>query len=121
MDFYSPENSYRTPDDFNSAVARLYQGVDEALYTVNTNEGRAMHYPTDVAVDAINITHQLNSYKDTLFPNTAEVGNMWRRLYRIVFNANVIVERIVDETVEFNSEADRNALKAEAMFMLKAM
>lgn len=117
IDFYSPENSYRTPDDFNSAVARLYQGVDEALYTVHTNEGRAMHYPTDIAVDAINITHQLNSYKDKLFPNTAEVGNMWRRLYRIVFDANVIVERIVDETVEFNSEADRNALKAEAMFM----
>lgn len=117
LDFYSPENSYLTPDDFNSAVARLYQGVDEALYTVNTNEGRAMHYPTDIAVDAINITHQLNSYKDKLFPNTAEVGNMWRRLYRIVFNANVVVQRIDDEIVEFNSEEDRNALKAEAMFM----
>ena len=117
LDFYSPENSYRTPDDFNSAVARLYQGVDEALYNVNTNEGRAMHYPTDIAVDAIDITHQLNSYKDKLFPNTPEVGDMWSRLYRIVFDANVIVQRIDDESINFSSAEERNALKAEAMFI----
>lgn len=117
LDFYSPENSYITPEDFNSAVARLYQGVDEALYNVNTTEGRAMHYPTDIAVDAIDITHDLNSYKDKLFPNTGEVGAMWRRLYRIAFDANVIVQRIDGDGIEFNSEVDRNALKAEAMFI----
>ncbi|MCG8311064.1 MAG: RagB/SusD family nutrient uptake outer membrane protein [Cytophagales bacterium] len=117
LDFYSPENSYITQDDFNSAVARLYQGVDEAFYTVYTSEGRAMHYPTDVAIDAIDLTHALNSYKDKLFPNTSQVQNMWRRLYRIVFDANVIVERIDSEVVEINSEEDRNELKAEATFI----
>jgi hypothetical protein len=117
LDFYAPENSYRTPEDFNSANARIYQGIDEALFNVNTNEGRAMHYPTDIAVDAIDITHQLNSYKDKLFPNTPEVQSMWQRLFRIVFDANVVVERIDDETVEFTSEAERAALKGEAMFL----
>lgn len=117
LDFYAPENSFRTPEDFNSAIARIYEGIDQALFTVNTQEGRALHYPTDIAVDAIDITHALNSYKDKMFPNTGEVQNMWRRLYRIVFDANVVVERIVDETVEFNNEAERSALKAEAMFL----
>lgn len=117
LDFFAPENSYRTPEDFNSANARIYEEIDEALFNVNTTEGRAMHYPTDVAIDAIDITHDLNSYKDKMFPTTGEVQNMWRRLYRTVFNANVVVQRIDEETAEFNDEAERNALKAEAMFL----
>lgn len=116
LDFFAPGNSFNTPENFNSAVARLYENVGTTLYTVITTSGRALHYPTDIAYDAIDFTHGLNSYKDKVFSNTEEVQSLWDGLYKIVFNANVILERIDDENVEFNSEELRNSLKAEAMF-----
>ena len=116
LDFFAPGNSFTTPENFNSAVARLYENVSTTLYTVNTTSGRALHYPTDIAYDAIDFTHGLNSYKDKIFSNTEEVQDLWNGLYEIVFNANVILGRINDENVEFDSEETRNMLKAEALF-----
>ncbi|MEX2512920.1 MAG: RagB/SusD family nutrient uptake outer membrane protein [Cyclobacteriaceae bacterium] len=116
LDFYSPANSFSNPADFNSAIARLYENVDNSIYQVNSNEARSMFYPTDLAWDAIDITHQLNLYNDKLTPVTGEVQNLWSDLYEIVFNANVIIGRIDDENVAFNSSQQRSAYKAEAMF-----
>lgn len=115
LDFYSPDNSYETPGDFDAAVVRLYDEVSD-LYSVNTNEGRALYYPTDIAWDGISENHQLNSYKDALNPTTAEVLNTWKRLYQMIFDANVVIGRIDDPNIKFTSETDRKALKAEAMF-----
>jgi hypothetical protein len=116
LDFYSPENSFVTEADFTSAIARLYERVSTNLYDLNGMSQRAMYYPTDIAVDAIDIAHDLNSYKDKLFPNRVEVQDLWSNMYRIVFDANVIIERIDNEKVTINSVEKKNALKAEARF-----
>jgi hypothetical protein len=116
LDFYSPENSFVTEADFTSAIARLYERVSTNLYDLNGMSQRAMYYPTDIAVDAIDIAHALNSYKDKLFPNRVEVQDLWSNMYRIVFDANVIIERIDNEKVTINSVEKKNALKAEARF-----
>ena len=116
LDFYTPSNSFSNASDFNSAVARIYQNVFPTLLNINSNEGRAMHYPTDLAWDAIDVTHDLNLYKDKLTPTTGIVQNVWSNLYRMVFDANVILGRIDDTSITFESEDQRNALKAEALF-----
>lgn len=115
LDFYSPTNSFSNPADFNSAIARLYENVAN-IYQVNSSVARAMFYPTDVAYDAIDISHDLNAYSDKLNSVTGEVQNLWSSMYEIVFNANVIIGRIDDENVIFSSIQQRNAYKAEAMF-----
>lgn len=116
LDFYTPSNSFSNASDFNSAVARIYQNVFPALLNINSNEGRAMHYPTDIAWDAIDVTHDLNLYEDKLTPTSAVVQNVWSDLYRMIFDANVILGRIDDTSVSFDSDDQRNALKAEALF-----
>ncbi|WP_200977893.1 RagB/SusD family nutrient uptake outer membrane protein [Echinicola sp. 20G] len=116
LDFYTPSNSFSKPSDFNAAVARIYENVFPALLNINSNEGRAMHYPTDVAWDAIDITHDLNLYTDKLTPTTSVVNNVWGSLYRMVFDANVVIGRIDAENIGFTSETERNTYKAEAMF-----
>ncbi|WP_339753663.1 RagB/SusD family nutrient uptake outer membrane protein [Algoriphagus aquimarinus] len=116
LDFYTPSNSFSNASDFNSAVARIYQNVFPALLNINSSEGRAMYYPTDLAWDAIDVTHDLNLYEDKLTPTTGVVQNIWSDLYRMIFDANVILGRIDDTALQFDSEAQRNALKAEAMF-----
>ncbi|SFB27423.1 RagB/SusD family nutrient uptake outer membrane protein [Algoriphagus aquimarinus] len=116
LDFYTPSNSFSKASDFNSAVARIYQNVFTALLNINSSEGRALQYPTDIAIDAIDVTHDLNLYADKLTPTTGVVQNIWSDLYRMIFDANVILGRIDDTALQFDSEAQRNALKAEAMF-----
>ncbi|UCS92029.1 RagB/SusD family nutrient uptake outer membrane protein [Echinicola marina] len=116
FDFYSANNSYNTEDQFNAAVARLYEKV-EPFYTFwPPYLGNAFFYTSDIAYDAISVTHQLNSYEDKLIPEATMVSTYWQRFYSNIYDANVIINRIEGENTQFSSEASRNALKAEAMF-----
>jgi len=116
FDFYAPENSYTTPKQFNSAVARLYELVNEYIMWSAHQGNYIYHYTSDIAYDAIDPTHDLNSYIDKIMPEASPITNFWQRYYRIVFDANVIIQRIDGENTEFTSETERNVLKAEAMF-----
>ncbi|MDO6518704.1 RagB/SusD family nutrient uptake outer membrane protein [Zobellia uliginosa] len=117
IDFYSADNSYETAAQFNSAVARLYNLTD--LYTVwgGATSFFIFQYTSDVAYDAISPTHELNSYPDNLTPENVRVRTLWQRYYEIVTNANVIVGRIDGGNTQFDSEEQRNTLKAEALFL----
>lgn len=116
FDFYAPENSYITAEQFNSAVARLYELTNNNIMWSSHEGNYVYHYTSDIAYDAIDPTHELNSYIDKITPETRQVTNFWQRYYRIVYDANVIIQRIDGEETEFSSETQRNALKAEAMF-----
>lgn len=115
-DFYTPENSYTTPEQFNSAVARLYELTNSYMMWSNQLGNHIYQYTTDIAYDAIDITHELNSYADKITPETGRVETIWNRYYRIIYDANVIINRIDGENTTFSSEEQRNSLKAEAMF-----
>ena len=117
FDFYTPENSYTTPEQFNSAVARIYETVDNNIMWSQHTGNYVYHYTSDIAYDAIDPTHALNSYIDKIMPEDSHVGAFWQRYYQIVSEANVVIQRIDGEDIEFPSEAERNVLKAEAMFL----
>ena len=116
FDFYAPENSYETPEQFNSAVARLYESTNYNIMWSSNGGAYVYQYTSDIAYDAISPTHALNSYSDKVTPETKEVRVAWERYYRVIFDANVIIERIVNEDVNFSSETERKAIEAEAKF-----
>ncbi len=115
FDFYSPENSYATPEQIDIAVVKLYEDVHSMLFGNGGNGyGWVFHYTTDVGYDAIAPTHQLNSWADKVTPETGEVRWVWNSFYKMIFNANAILSRIDD--VEYKSESDKQAKIAEAKF-----
>lgn len=113
-DFYSPENSYSTPDQIDIAVVELYQNVHELMYGSAHNQAFVFHYTTDVGYDAIAATHELNSWEDKITPESGRVGSIWNSYFKMVANANAILSRI--EEVEYPSDSERQAKRAEASF-----
>ncbi len=115
-DFYSASNSYTTPEQFNSAVAYIYKLVREAMIESRDGGYLIYFYTSDLAYDTNGLTHELNSYKDKITPENNRVKQIWDRFYKIVSAANAIIGRIDDPEIVFNDEAQRNSLKAEALF-----
>jgi len=115
LDFYSPENSFTTTDQFNSAVARLYESTNDYIMWSAHMGNYVYQYTSDIAYDAIDPTHDLNSYADKITPETSQIRQFWDRYYRVIFDANVILGRIDNEEVEV-PEAEKTIFKAEASF-----
>ncbi len=116
FDFYSAENLYTNEEQFNAAVARLYENIEPYKTFWPPFLGNAFIYTSDIAYDAIAVTHQLNSYDDKLIAETELPRRFWQEFYNSIFDANVIIERIEEEEVTFSSEAKRQTVIAEARF-----
>jgi len=113
FDFYSPENSFTTPEQIDLAIVRLYKD-SQSVFVGGVVNTFALFYTTDVGYDAIDPTHQLNSWADKITPETPEVKWYWVNLYKMVANANVVLSRI--DGVAYASEAERNVKIAETKF-----
>ncbi len=95
FDFYAPENSYTIPEQFNSAVARLYEELNAHVMYSGFAASDVYHYTSDIAYYAITTTHELVSYIDNLTPESAFTRRFWSSYYRIIYDANVIQCRLV--------------------------
>jgi hypothetical protein len=113
-DFYSPENSYSTPEQIDIAIVELYQNVHDLMYGSAHTQAFVFQYTTDVGYDAIAPTHELNSWGDKITPESGRVTSIWNSYFKIVANANAILSRIGE--VEYPSEGERQAKMAEARF-----
>jgi hypothetical protein len=116
LDFYAPANSFAKPSDFNSALARIYLSTGTQLNSGN-DASAVFEYPSDVSMDNHGLEHELNSYANKLIPENNRVTNVWNTTYRIIFDCNVILGRIDDESVVFPDEKLRTIYKAEASFL----
>lgn len=116
LDFYAPQNSYTKASDLSAGVTRVYQQVG-ALINLGNNLSMPLDYPSDVALDNHGIEHDLNSYRDNLIPENTYVARFWTGAYRIIFDCNSVLDRIDNPAIVFVSDAERNTLKAEAMFL----
>ncbi|TQO39546.1 putative outer membrane starch-binding protein [Arenibacter algicola] len=113
--FYTPDNSYTTPEQLDIAVVQLYSNVSNMLYGSGANgDSFTFQYTTDVGYDAIAPNHQLNSWGDQIRPETRQIGEFWNDFYQQIYDANVILNRI--DNIEFTSEDQRNIKKVEAKF-----
>lgn len=113
FDFYSPENSYNSPEQIDLSLVELYERVHNVFFASNAPTW-AMYYLTDVAYDAISPTHRLNSWADNVTPQADDIETWWKELYKIIANANTIISRI--DNVEYASESMRTVQIAEAKF-----
>lgn len=113
--FYTPDNSYTTPDQLDIAVVQLYRNVSNMLYGSGGNgDAFTFQYTTDVGYDAIAPNHELNSWGDQIRPEKRQIGRFWNDFYQQIYDANVILNRI--DNIEYTSENQRNIKKGEAKF-----
>ncbi|MBN2820640.1 MAG: hypothetical protein JXP36_16825, partial [Bacteroidales bacterium] len=70
LDFYSGENSFVKPSDFNSAIAHIYS-LTGTLMNRNDDKALILQYPSDIAIDRVGLTHELNDYRNNLIPENA--------------------------------------------------
>lgn len=118
LDFYAPENSFVTFENFESTVANLYSVVRSEFYT----SASARSFPPL----AWNCTDLIYTHKDLginpnwgsiLLPtNTSVVYDaLWGPAFRIIYDANVIIGR-ADADASQLTDQQKIKIKAEASF-----
>lgn len=114
--FYTASNSYTTEDQFEAAIAKVYQETDQYSRWSNNANLFISFYTSDIAFGANRQNINLNNYGDQLVPGNGQVRLNWQRYYDVISSANTILGRIDLDGTEFTSEAKRTAIKAEASF-----
>lgn len=114
LDFYSPENSFITPGNFEAALTDLYAKV-RAIQSV---DGGASLYSevlgTDLAFNARLATDRMGSYAVGLTPQSSIPTQHWLRWYKVIGNANTIISRA--EKATGLNDTQKKAFGAEAKF-----
>lgn len=118
LDFYTPDNSLETVSQFQSSLNFLYNKVRDLNYglTIDLDAFFALRYATDFALNVTDYDPpaKLNDYKNTMTPTFSVPNNIWRSLYVIVTNANVVIGR--SELSASLSETEKKDIQAQAYF-----
>lgn len=115
LDFYTPENSFVTPADFEASLYKMYSVFRGSFYSTRNSQlaPKAEWVGTDLVYSDQNVT---SSYPNLLNPSSGFVyGAFWEPAYQIIFDANVIIERSESENSELTAEQSLK-VQAEARF-----
>ncbi|WP_339924421.1 RagB/SusD family nutrient uptake outer membrane protein [uncultured Cyclobacterium sp.] len=111
LDFASPENSYISYSDFNSAVYALY---DQSREILSNGEHRPLDYiyGTDLGYNGANqLNVRFGSYLATLLPTSDVAEFHWQRYYKVISGANIILSRIEGSMM---SAEEKTSIEAKA-------
>lgn len=111
LDFSSPENSYVTVSDFNSAVIALY---DQSRLALSDGEHRPLDYiyGTDLGYNGANqLNQRFGSYLATLLPTSDQAIYHWRQYYKVISGSNIILNRLEGSQV---TGEDKVLIEAQA-------
>ncbi|WP_373514451.1 RagB/SusD family nutrient uptake outer membrane protein [Persicitalea sp.] len=111
LDFASPENSFVTINDFNSALFSLY---DLTRLTLSDGEHRPLDYiyGTDLGYNgAQQLNVRFGSYPATLTPNSDPARFHWQQYYKIISSANIILSRVAKSKL---TAAQQKLIEAKA-------
>lgn len=111
------DNSFISQSDFEAAINRIYGEVRDNIYQSDWHYTAFFNTGTDIGLrngDGIPSV-QFNDYTN-LTPFMDEVGLLWTGCYQIIASANVVISRIDDPGVPFDSPDKRHQMKAEALF-----
>lgn len=111
LDFYSPENSYVTYSDFESAIYSLHASLRNDLWGQSSQAAfpRIGWYGTDL-VQSIYDTDKSHNYS-VLWGANGLTLDIWTLCYRLIYDANVVIDR---------SESDASQLTAEQKLLIQA-
>lgn len=112
LDFYSPENSYVTYDDFQMALTDLYAKVRN-IYSLDGGANNDAYFVgTDIAYNARRDgNNRVGDYNNMVTPQATLPTTTYRKWFKIITNSNVIISRLADTKL---SENEQNLIKAEA-------
>lgn len=111
LDTLSSTNAFQTASDFNASVNNLYRLVRSELYTENDNNPMEYLYRTDVAF-YVPAAFPAN-LDGEISPTSDIMRRHWTGLYKIVAEANTIINRIPASQL---SENDQTLFEARARF-----
>ncbi len=114
LDFYTPDNSYTTTNQFRQALNYLYDDV-RMMYFQGWDQAIAMNLG-DLAYGGSDFSPaaKFNDFKAYITSNTDTPLRYWNIAYTAILNANVIIGRI--DLPNQVSDADKKAIKGEALF-----
>lgn len=114
LDFYSPENSYVTFDDYEAAVYNLYARYTQEFW--NSSGSGDFPYAAYRGTDLVHgtSTNGLIGLTSSLIPTSGRFyDQMWRPAYHLIYDANVIIRRVEEADL---TEEQRTLIIAEARF-----
>jgi len=112
LEFYSPENSFVSYDDYERGLTDLYAKVRAICYA--STEYKPYLTATDIAQDGrYEITARFGGHTNYLVPTNSDVLLHWRSWYKIVSNANTIISRVSNSVL---SDDEKVLITAEAKF-----
>src|SRR5688572_15481131 len=121
LDFYTPENSYTNKANFESALANIYLNVRTNFYA--SADAASNYDMLGMDLDLTNIESNSAVTKtryfgwNTLNADSGFASKWWQRLYNIIGDANVIIDRADAPQAVWNSPAEKAAIVAEAKFL----
>lgn len=113
------KNAFTKPSDVEGGLARIYYLTSNNIYQANQWLPAIWFTGTDIATrGGENIaSRELNNYRDNLIPtNNDYVGRLWNNSYDIINQSNTMLDVIDNGTIEFDSETQKNQLRANAVF-----
>lgn len=117
QDFFSPENAYVTFSDYQSALTDLYARVRSIHYGDEGNQVTNFVYflGTDIIREARgNSTSRFSDYNVFMEPTNGNVIEWhWQQWYKIISNANTIIDRVAETDLE---QSEKDLITAEAKF-----
>lgn len=119
-DFFSPENSFITNADFESALTYIYLSIRTDMYAPRDNH-RNYHW-MGYGLDLTGWRSAYNAYLPvwgfgTMTADNGSTGGLYTMYYKWIFFANSIIDRAESDIVEWKSEDEKNKIVAEAKFI----
>ena len=120
-DFLSPELAFNNKAGFEAALANIYRDIRVDLVSLS-GWNNARNPQLGVDFDIMRASAGNNPYVDIFFwpdlnPDNVWVERMWNNYYNWVYQANTIIDRAEYEGVNWESEAEKNAIVGEARFL----
>ena len=120
-DFYSPENSFVSKANFESALADIYKTIRNNLHMNYANVfmfGVDSDVNVSLNTDDEDGNPRYNEYMNwnTLNKDNTYVRNQWQFCYNWIFKANVVIDRVEDENARLTDD-EKAEIMAEAKFL----
>ena len=117
QDFLNSDVVLSSREGFESAIVGLHEAARHLYFREDGAKMQAMFLGTDVATTGDRSLPDFNNYSTWLTPTLFAVEHYWDTLYRILIpRANTIIHYADDPDMEWESEAEKNAVVAEARF-----
>src|SRR5687768_7026412 len=113
----TPESFYTTAQHADAAIAAVY--ADARFYGdgagIFSSYWQLLEAPTGTTTTETAQNSDLNNlYSLTYDPNTGHIQNWWRGVYRVIANANLVIENVPTITMD---EARKTRVIGEAHFL----